>query len=101
MISDFIAYSATEEALSLLMDDDRDFCYSDDANSESEEELHEVDVIYDSKVGLEETNRLKEDDAEFKPRKRGRWAQIVQLSIPADNQSEQEHLQQAKSEVLV
>ncbi len=45
MISDFIAYSATEEALSLLMDDDRDFCYSDDANSESEEELHEVDVI--------------------------------------------------------
>jgi hypothetical protein len=52
-------------------------------------------------VGLEETNGLKEDDAEFKPRKRGRWAQIVQLSIPADNQSEQEHLQQAKSEVLV
>ena len=34
LISDFIAYSATEEALSLLMDDDRDFCYSDDANSE-------------------------------------------------------------------
>lgn len=45
MISDFIAYSVTEEALSLLMEDDRDFCYSDDANIESEEELHEVDVI--------------------------------------------------------